>query len=511
MEKILVFYQKDNNHRSMDIYDCSIYVDNYDFNVIVGTKSIDDFLYNEEIHKNIIKNCGKEIAYLAENQEYFKDFFRNLLNALVNNDYLQFFNQFDIIKIDYNVLDGLEEFLLCNKEYLANKKILIPFYVNLSPHELDEVKTYCDVVKKVLPNATIVCSPCSTCDFGSRYYVDVQDYFAAYIKRENLLNLIKSLNLSPLEEIAFIYDYLKKGKYKKEEKEEPWYISRGLINVLVGDKIVCMGYVELFKSLVEALGHSYVNVINLKKRDQDTLKHERAMIYVKDDKYGIDGNYIFDVTFDCTKRDDYDNSNDYYFFLRTLEEMNKANNITNQERIGLDFLEWSKIEELMEKLSDFYTEEEFNSIIKDKKINHNTILSNMHMKPLEIEKTGNKKEDLLHVYELIYESFNKRIEYSTIIELFYNVRKIEYYLDPANVSFIYDDLVHMTKSYLATPHAHYAERIKKIIDYYDGSMSLIDVVAQFIEESLPGVKEDIERVKLTRGLREYLLKKKNQY
>lgn len=508
MEKILVFYQKDNNHGIFNAFDCSIYIDGYDFNILIGDKSIEDFLYNEDLHKKIKENCGENLEDFAEFIEVYKEDFKALSTSLVKNDYLQFFNQFNLIQIDYDIEDRLENFIKDNKEFLHNKTILFPHLASFSSQTFEEVKEYYKIVKKVLPEAHIVC--CHSNIYGSqsdRYYVDVEDYFEAYKKREDLLNLIRGLNLSPLEEIAFIYDYLKKKKYHKEAEKEHWSTSRGIINVLVGDKIVCVGYTELFKSLVDALGHCYVKIMDIKKRDKDIPTHERALIYVKDDKYGVNGNYEFDVTFDAKREGHEENSNDYYFFLRTLEEMNKANSEKNYERFGFDLIEWSTIEKLMEKLPDVYTEEEFYSIMGKDRIDHDTILINMDMKSFNIEKSGNKKKDLLHIYKLIYESFNKKVEYKTIIKLFYNVRKIEYYLDPDNTSFTYADLLNMVKSYLAPSYANYHDQIKEIIEDSDGIKEVESIIDQFIEECLPNVKEEIERIKVTRNLRQYLLRK----
>lgn len=503
MEKILVFYQKDDKHLLMSNFDCSIYVDNSDFHVVIGAESIDDFIHNEEIHKKIRDNCGEKFTYLADNNKNFKEFFKNIKRDIANDNYADFFNQFDIIEMDFDVLNGLEGFLESSKEYLKDKKILIPFLVSFSAKKLEETKNYCAIVRNILTDVELVCAPY---DQSVRYYVDVQDYYDAYSKREDLLNLIRSLNFSPLEEIAFIYDYLKGKKYQREEKGEPWYLSRGIISVLIGDKIVCKGYTTLFKSLVEELGHAYVEIIDVKKCGSDEVTHERVMIYVKDDKYGIDGNYIFDVTYDAKIKEAEEVSNNYRFFLRTVKEMNKVNIQTNNERVGLDILDWEKIVELMEKLPNVYTKEDFNRIIRDKRIDHNTILINMHMDFFRVEKKDNKKKDILEVYKYIYESFNRAIDYRKIIELFYNVRKIEYYLDPENVSFTLEDLVQMSKNYLAPNFAQCFGLIEYLRDSSDVFLSIEEVIEQFIRETLPNVEEDIARVKFTRCLKEYSLK-----
>lgn len=483
MKKILGFYQKNEKSEMVD-YDYSIFIDGSDFNFILFEKTIEDLLNNKETHKKIKVNCKKRLEKLAKNSKYYKDDYMSLSKSLTNNDFLHFFNQFDLIEIAYNELDGLEEFLESNKEYLTNKKILIPFQVDFSSRSLKEVKSYYEVVKKALPKVHLFCYPYddTNAEYES-YFVDVEDYFKAYLKWDNLIGLIKSLKLSPLEEIAFIYDYLKNKKYQKEDKNEPWYTSRGIINVLVGDKIVCVGYVALFRLLVESLGHCYVETIYTKKCNEDIVTHVRAKIYIQDDKYRVDGNYIFDVTFESKKRDDEDNSNYYYFFLRTLEDINKFNNDDHYERVEYDFLDWPKIEELMKKLPDVYTEEEFNNIIKDKNLN-------MTKKLFCIRKNGNVKEDLLCDIKSTYELYNRKIDPHMIIKLFYNIRKIEYYLDPDNTSFTYDDLFAMSVSYLATPSALY----DKPID-------------QYIDECLPNVRNDIEIIKITRNLREYILKK----
>lgn len=511
MNKILVFYQANEKHKIWDKYDHSIFVDGLDFNIFLKGININDFLYGENIHERINDNCIYLLQFLAENNKYYKEEFSLLSEALAYDDFATLFDLFDVIQIDYDIDNGLEEFLKNNKEWLVNKKILLPFKVYFDKAKVKEVIRYKELISKYIPNPHIVCIPyLNEEDEKLHYFVDIQDYLDAYQIREDLLNLIRSLNLSPLEQITFIYDYLKNKKYVREDADDPWYVSRDVISVLTGKKIVCMGFVALFKSLIDELQNTSVYSLTLKKVSDSSRGHERAIVYIKDDKYGVDGNYIFDMTFEAKSEKNMNNENDYYFFLRTLKEMNIANEHMGYKRVNATFLDEDIIKKIDEELPDVFTEEEFKKVIDNKRVDYNAILIGMNMSLFWLRKEGNKKEDILRIYKLIYESFNRDIDYQTIIRLFYNVRRVEYYLVPNEALFSLSDVVNMAKTNLATPLSTYSNTVDKMKNESNDSITRYDIMDGLVKETIPSIEKDIKKIELTRTLRSYLENKREK-
>ena len=64
---------------------------------------------------------------------------------------------------------------------------------------------------------------------------------------------IKKLHLSPLETVLYVYDLVRERKYQEEGANECHTKSRDLTSVLLGDKIVCAGFVNLFNTILEKL------------------------------------------------------------------------------------------------------------------------------------------------------------------------------------------------------------------------------------------------------------------
>lgn len=118
--------------------------------------------------------------------------------------------------------------------------------------------------------------------------------------------LIESSNLSPIEQIAFAYDLIKSFKYKEVEDENDKSNSREIHSIIRDGKIVCVGYSVFLAQLLNELGiESYaVSATVPVKNEQGEINnfgHQRNIVNVKDDKYGIDGYYAFDATWDSSR------------------------------------------------------------------------------------------------------------------------------------------------------------------------------------------------------------------
>lgn len=110
---------------------------------------------------------------------------------------------------------------------------------------------------------------------------------------------IKSKNFSPLEQLVAIYDIAKAFKpYKEDDSVHNSAKSRALYQYLESEYMVCAGYADLVVNLSHRLG------INCSKIHLDTIKggessgHARNYVNLVDSKYGIDGMYVLEPTWE---------------------------------------------------------------------------------------------------------------------------------------------------------------------------------------------------------------------
>lgn len=113
-------------------------------------------------------------------------------------------------------------------------------------------------------------------------------------------SLIEGSNLSPIEQIAYVYDILKTMQY--HENQEDKNRSRNLHTIITDGNIVCQGYASFAKQLLSELGIKCVNVgVTCLRENKDPDFHARNFVRVDDDKYNIHGIFSLDVTWDSDK------------------------------------------------------------------------------------------------------------------------------------------------------------------------------------------------------------------
>ena len=73
---------------------------------------------------------------------------------------------------------------------------------------------------------------------------------------------IRKNEFSPLEKLLCAYINVKNHEYKSEGENEHYSQSRSIYGVLNSDKIVCVGYSELLKAIIEQVGDENIKVFN---------------------------------------------------------------------------------------------------------------------------------------------------------------------------------------------------------------------------------------------------------
>lgn len=129
-----------------------------------------------------------------------------------------------------------------------------------------------------------------------------------YLNYESFLfNMVKSSqDLSPLEKYVYAYNIVKKFKEYKENNNDK-SSSRDLYKILDNHYMVCVGFAKLLNDLLSKLNinsiimHAKVEVVdgkNDKNIKTEKSGHQRIYVYLKDEKYNIDGYYLSDPTWD---------------------------------------------------------------------------------------------------------------------------------------------------------------------------------------------------------------------
>lgn len=219
--------------------------------------------------------------------------------------------------------------------------------------------------------------------------------FLTYMRSERkLIDMILPVSsLSPFEKYLYIYHFVSQYKAYKENKNDK-RSSRDLYQLLDNEYIVCVGYSHLLCDLLNKVGieaQEYAVSVDV-GLDQISLEtpvlpdfisggdpsstcevlsesagHSRTLIHIVDPKYGIDGYYIADPTWDnvmhafafnysLMTHDEFESTDRYnymdlygikeLFFIHSLEEFYKKLNVLldkNPKATILQYLHFFKM------------------------------------------------------------------------------------------------------------------------------------------------------------------------
>lgn len=319
-------------------------------------------------------------------------------------------------------LDDVVEILNKNK-MLLNKKIVLCNINEYDDKLIDELRSKfgdkINVLRFIINGNTEIIS------FDD--LVKTQEYI------DNIANHINSLSFSPIEKVMYAFDIVRDRKYQANDEDE-YYKSRDLTTSLFGNDIVCVGFSAFLNALLNKIGinnEPYMLVNN------DGNGHQTNIAYIKDDKYGIDGVYFFDSTWDCKKDDSNNHYYLYRFFGKTKEEIDK---------MGYDKFDVSSLHDFdMKHANKFVSSLNKNGFKKlDKKfatlmnkicflINGEKIFTyyafNKEMldkldAPEEMFKKVSENDAICKTIDCI-DKMNKPISGNTFLKILYNVRKVQ--------------------------------------------------------------------------------------
>lgn len=132
-----------------------------------------------------------------------------------------------------------------------------------------------------------------------------------------LIGEVQSKNLSPIEQVMYVYDYVKSFEFVKDDTSIE---KRQVDSVLIDNKAADAGFSDTFNEILRRMGFKTAIIESF----VGDVSHMNSIVEIIDSKYEINGIYNFDSIFDSS------NENSYAFFGRTMEEFN----LLKQKRKG---------------------------------------------------------------------------------------------------------------------------------------------------------------------------------
>ena len=316
--------------KEIDIYDKEFINDRLikticDNNNITRVSLSNDYTLTKE-HYEMFKSSNTEVDTKSISKELEDNFdpiiLFNQKKHLIGKETYQRIQHGTFIEIKNDITDyelknfkyinEYSEIIISNDNINDYKKILnrldelnlnIPVCFKINEENKDEVYEY------ILNNNIS----------GENLFVNVNNEdkvkISEFLKYEKLLyEMVRdATKLSPFEKYIYAYNITKQFKIYKES-EYNHQDSRRLYRLLNNEYMVCVGYSIMFGDLLNKLGiksiklstnvdESYKDVKNDELEFYESIPtkfggHARRYVYLIDEKYGIDGYYVSDPTFD---------------------------------------------------------------------------------------------------------------------------------------------------------------------------------------------------------------------
>lgn len=442
-------------------------------------KIITNQIYIQQLIDNMEFNLGHE-----EFESSFP-FYRYVLEHCTDED---FFSNADTVYIN-GIYEDIAEYLRRNPE-LLDKEIILA-------ESLDLDKNTCIRLKNVFrdfPNIKLMIH-------GNTELIGLDEYDQTINAIDSIVDKVKNYNYSPLEQLIFAYDLIRDRFYVKENENESYTVSRDLTSTLLGDKIVCVGFSNIFNAVCDKLNISSMTFLLNRRRNGDT-GHARNMVHLVDEKYKIDGLYFFDPTFDCKKDEQNNFLFSYLFFAKDYLEMDELSYGVYYPR-DFKLFDSSYFETLIDECEELGDDRAAAyRLLTNYRIT--TLLKFLNMDLIEPIKEGYNAEQIVDAVYDIKCKAECSIGAETFLKALYTVRKNQYYENPGKYMFDVDVLTKIITNsrFRADDSAELSLLSMFGFNYYYDKNASEEKVRKFVSKN--ELDKDIERTKLTRTLRSML-------
>lgn len=159
--------------------------------------------------------------------------------------------------------------------------------------------------KKIGPGAKIKFSEDKPSKYGVSNYWNIERTLYANQRLDKVVEDIKRMELSPFEAALYIHNYCA-SFYYNNLNETYSALPRELPNIFDCGKIVCVGYAQMFKAIVDKLGmkglSASLNLCNVpSKKSNEFAGHMNNNVTINDPKYNINGQYAEDACWDSER------------------------------------------------------------------------------------------------------------------------------------------------------------------------------------------------------------------
>ncbi len=463
----------------------------YNLDSLLNDKDTFIKLINKKLYENEITGFYDELAVKIGTR--LKKEFDQLL------DYVEY------IRV-YSTTKSIREMILENPIVLTKKIVIDNSYQITDYEDLKQIYKENEDIKDQL---YIMLE-------GNSNYVLIDDAIKTIETIIDACKNIKHYNLSQLETIMLVYDYVRDRVYQSEDLEENYFSSRDLTSVLFGDKIVCCGFTHLFNSMLNYLNINYEEVPYSGQIIDGVAYpgHIRSLVYVNDDKYDIKGLYFFDPTWDCKKScKDNNHLSRYKYFGKNLSYMDSKNEKNHLRRNHyFKYYDEKYFRTLYEALKNNDTKK---LTVFIENLNHvaRRVIKRNLIEPVWTFSNNideEKQSKVINGFVYILEYLKREIPAETMMQIVNNVRKIEYYNDPVKYPYSKKELfkiAYYSDWNFENPHMSFKDKVLlAIFDIPPENRKVEDDIVGYLEEC--EFERDINGVKLARTLRNVLSNKK---
>lgn len=457
------------------IYDVKIYT--------LLDESLSSIVNDSKTKESIVDNMQFNLQFEEFRSSF--PFYQYVIEHCKDKD---FFTSASVVYIN-GIYEDIVEYLRRNPE-LLNKEIVLSESLSLDKNTCLRLKE----VFKDFPNIKLMVE-------GNQELVSISDYERTVFAIDTIVDKIKKYNYSPLEQLILAYDLIRDRFYVKEDEGEDYSVSRDLTSSLLGDKIVCVGFANIFDAVCKKLNLNS-SMFFLDNRKDTTTGHARNMVYLIDEKYGIDGIYFFDPTFDCKKDDENNFLFSYRFFAKDYIEMDE---LSGYKYIPRDYKLFDEkfFCALMDKCEDLTGNLElaFRLLVLSRV---NTLLKFIGRDTVEPLSPGYEPVQIVDSCYDVKLLAENSIGAENFLKALYTVRKNQYYEEPSKYMFDVQTLTRIIANsrFRADDTAELSLLASMGFTHYYGKGSSEEKVKRFIDKN--GLDRDIERTKLTRTLRSIL-------
>lgn len=128
----------------------------------------------------------------------------------------------------------------------------------------------------------------------------LEDYFCAEKKLDLIINEITKLASSPFESFILAYYFASDREFKFAPKGSPFQSARSYVDAINSGYCVCVGFATILKRLCEKLNiECAVQGCYAKNKFGKIVNHANNLVFLNDEKYGINGLYYSDSRMDC--------------------------------------------------------------------------------------------------------------------------------------------------------------------------------------------------------------------